>query len=140
MVMSKVGKDFEELVKIVARIRKECPWDKEQTFESLKPYLIEEVHEVIEAIDEKDYDHLCEELGDMLLHVVMVAIFASEDDLFNIHNVIKGISEKMVRRHPHVFLPAGRHGGPKKLKSTEEVLLQWKKIKHKERKGKKPGR
>jgi len=118
---------FVEFVEIVAKLRRECPWDKQQTFETLKPYLIEEVHEAIEAIDEKDYDHLCEELGDMLLHVVMVAELAREQGHFNIEDVIKGISEKMVRRHPHVF-------GSKKLKNSKQVLNQWQKIKRQEKK------
>jgi MazG family protein len=113
---------FEEFVKIVRRLRKECPWDREQTFESLKPYLLEEVNEAIAAIDKKDYKNLADEAGDMLLHVVMLAIFAEEAGKFTIEDVIDGISQKMVRRHPHVFSDGD-------AKTKEEVLSRWKEIK-----------
>jgi len=128
--MVKSGKKLDKFIEIVKKLRKECPWDRELTIENIKPYLVEEVYEAMSAIDDKDYDRLCEELGDMLLHIIMVSVFAKEDDLFDINDVIKGISEKMVRRHPHVF-------GSKKLKNKEQVLRKWEKIKHKERKGKK---
>ncbi len=128
--MIKSEKGFEKFVKIVKKLRQECPWDQQLTIENIKPYLVEEVYEAMSAIDDKDYDRLCEELGDMLLHIVMVSVFAKEDDLFDINDVIKGISEKMVRRHPHVF-------GSKKAKNAEQVLKKWEKIKRKERKGKK---
>ncbi|MBU0629303.1 MAG: nucleoside triphosphate pyrophosphohydrolase [Candidatus Margulisbacteria bacterium] len=124
--MSKTGQSFEELVKVVAILRQKCPWDREQTFESLKPYLIEEVYEAIEAIDHKDFDHLCEELGDMLLHVVMLAVFASQKRKFDINQVVKVITEKMIRRHPHVF-------GKAKAKDKAEVWKRWEKIKRGER-------
>ena len=121
------GKNFEKLLAIVRQLRQKCPWDREQTFESLKPYLIEEVHEAIEAIDHQDYPHLAEETGDMLLHIVMLAVFAEEAGVFNINDVIQSISTKMVRRHPHVF-------GRGKAKTKEQVLKNWQRIKRAEAK------
>ena len=125
--MAKTGKKFEKFVKIVKTLRKKCPWDRVQTFKSLKPYLVEEVYEAIQAIDDKDYKKLSEELGDMLLHVVMLAVMGSEKSRFKIEDVIDGISQKMVRRHPHVF-------GAIKLKTPEEVLGRWERIKQAEAK------
>lgn len=124
------GERFEKLLALVRRLRQKCPWDREQTFESLKPHMIEEVHEAIEAIDHKDYPHLAEETGDMLLHIVMLAVFAEEAGVFNINDVIENISAKMVRRHPHVF-------GRGRAKTKEQVLKNWKKIKRAEAKNRK---
>lgn len=118
----KTGKKFKDFVDIVRRLRKECPWDREQTLESLKPYLLEEVREAIAAIEKKDYKNLAEEVGDMLLHVVMLAVFAEEKGHFDLNDVIEGITRKMVRRHPHVF-------GKVKVKGKKEVLANWQKIK-----------
>jgi MazG family protein len=123
--MGKTGRKFEDFVEIVRRLRKECPWDREQTIESLKPYLVEEVYEAIQAIDDKNYKKLSEELGDMLLHVVMLAVFAKEKDRFSILDVIDSISRKMIRRHPHVFAKG-------KARTKEEVWMKWEKIKGKE--------
>lgn len=116
---------FEKFVDIVRRLRKECPWDREQTMETLKPYLVEEVYEALQAIDDKDYRKLTEELGDMLLHVVMLSVFAEQAKKFKIDDVIDSISAKMVRRHPHVF-------GKAKVKGKEEVWMRWEKIKGQE--------
>jgi tetrapyrrole methylase family protein/MazG family protein len=120
------GQKLEEFIAIVRKLRQECPWDREQTIESLKPYLVEEVYEAIEAIDEKAYGRLAEELGDMLLHIVMLSVFAEEKHHFEINDVINSIAAKMVRRHPHVF-----SGG--RAKSKEAVWLKWEKIKKQER-------
>ena len=119
--------EFKELVNIVRKLRspKGCPWDREQSPKTLKPYMVEEVYEAIEAIDQNDHKKLCEELGDMLLHIVMQAQFAAEEGKFKIEDVIRSINEKMVRRHPHVF-------GRKRVKTAEEVLERWEKIKQKE--------
>lgn len=125
LIMS-TGKKFKELVKIVAKLRRECPWDREQTFESLKPFLLEEVNEAIEAIDQRDYKHLAEEVGDMLLHVVMLSVLAEEKKKFKLDDVIAGIAAKMVRRHPHVF-------GQAKARSSKEVLKLWATIKKAEK-------
>lgn len=100
---------FEAFRQVVAALRSEngCPWDREQTFESLKPCMINEMTEAIAAIniykEEKDAENLCEELGDVLLQVVLLAQIAQEEGLFQIEDVIRGISRKMIRRHPHVF-------------------------------------
>lgn len=118
---------FAKLVDIIAKLRGEdgCPWDKEQTFQSLKPYLLEETYEVIEAIDNEDFEGLKEELGDILIHVIMQSQLAKEKGVFDIEDVLSCVSEKLTRRHPHVF-------GDLKLNSAEEVIVHWKKIKEKE--------
>ncbi len=126
--MTKTGKKFEAFIKIVQELRRKCPWDREQTIETIKPYLVEEVYEAIQAIDDKAYKRLGEELGDMLLHIVMLSVFAREDDHFNINDVIDSISAKMVRRHPHVF-------GKAKAKDKAQVWSRWEKIKRDERQG-----
>ena len=107
---------FEELKGIIAKLRdpeKGCPWDREQTFESLKQYLDNESREVMEAVDHKDMENLCEELGDVLFQVMIYSQIGEEKGLFTIDDVIDGICRKMVYRHPHVF-------GNLKLDSAEE--------------------
>jgi len=100
----KKGNDsFEKFIKIVKRLRKECPWDREQTHRSIRHGLIEETYEVIEAIDQRDLTELKRELGDVLLHIVLHAVIAEEEKVFTLNDVIESISEKMIRRHPHVF-------------------------------------
>lgn len=115
-------KEFEEFVRIVRRLRKECPWDKEQTHESLRPSLIEETYEVVEALDENNLDELKKELGDILLHVGLHAIIAEEAGDFSLRDVLKEINAKLIRRHPHVF-------GAKKVKGASEVKRNWERIK-----------
>ena len=124
---------FEQLVSTMVKLRSEdgCPWDKEQTHESIRPYLIEEAYEVLEALESKDDASFREELGDLLLQVVFHAQIASEDDRFNIEDICKNIVDKLVRRHPHVF-------GDVEASSSNEVLNNWEKIKQKE-KGNKTG-
>ena len=119
---------FSSLRGIITQLRgpNGCPWDKEQTHESLKRYLIEECYELLEAIEEEDYDHIIEELGDVLLQVVLHSQIGEDDGMFSIDDVIKGISDKMVRRHPHVF-------GEVMVQDTEEVLSNWEDIKRKEK-------
>lgn len=121
--------DFEDLVKIMDRLRspKGCPWDMEQTHESLKQYLVEESYEVLEAIDENDMDKLCEELGDVLLQVVFHSHIASEKEMFDITDVTNRITEKMISRHTHIF-------GEDICTTSEEVLGNWDEIKRKEQK------
>ena len=123
---------FDDLIGIIAELRSDhgCPWDKEQTFESLKKCLADEAQEVFEAVDNKDMENLCEELGDVLLQVVLYSQIAKEAGAFTVDDVIDGISEKMVRRHPHVF-------GDIEVNSPEEALALWKEIKLQE-KAKKP--
>src|SRR5687768_11927541 len=96
---------FQALVELIARLRAPggCPWDREQTHRSLKPMTIEEAYEVLEAIDDGDDRHLASELGDLLLQVVFHAQIAAEESRFTISDVIEAVSDKMVRRHPHVF-------------------------------------
>lgn len=120
--------DFDDLVEIISRLRAPdgCPWDIKQTHESLKKCLAEESGEVMDAIDAKDDANLCEELGDLLLQVVMHAQIASEGGRFTMDDVIQGICEKMIRRHPHVF-------GDIKVTSQEESLKLWEEIKKKEK-------
>jgi len=119
---------FGRLVEVMARLRGEggCPWDREQTRESLKPYVVEEAYEVLEAIDEGNVAKLREELGDLLLQVVFQAQVAREAGEFTIRDVIQGIVEKLVRRHPHVF--GGTAAG-----TAREVLQRWEAIKREER-------
>ncbi|MFB3165242.1 nucleoside triphosphate pyrophosphohydrolase [Neobacillus sp. 179-J 1A1 HS] len=121
-------KNFSKLREIIAVLRgpNGCPWDKEQTHESLKKYLIEETYEVIEAIDSGDIDHLIEELGDVLLQVMLHAQIGEDEGYFAIEDVIEVLSEKMIRRHPHVF-------GDKKAENSKEVLRNWQEIKKQEK-------
>ncbi|NLW48636.1 MAG: nucleoside triphosphate pyrophosphohydrolase [Firmicutes bacterium] len=118
---------LERLVTIMARLRGNngCPWDREQTHQSLKPCVIEETYEVVEAIDSGRPDKLCEELGDLLLQIVFHAQLASENGDFGMGDVINGISEKLIRRHPHVF-------GDTKVTSVSGVIENWDKIKQSE--------
>ncbi|HEX7356257.1 MAG TPA: nucleoside triphosphate pyrophosphohydrolase [Ignavibacteriaceae bacterium] len=113
---------FTEFVQIVKRLRKECPWDREQTNDSIKANTIEEAYEVVEAIDNKDFVELKKELGDLLLHVVFHTQIAEEDNQFNIDDVINSIKEKLIRRHPHVF-------GEVQVLNSNEVKKNWEEIK-----------
>lgn len=118
---------FEKLVEIMATLRGPggCPWDREQTFQSITPHTLEETHEVIEAIEKKNYASLREELGDLLLQVVFYAQMASEEKLFTIDDVAEAISQKLIHRHPHVF-------GDLKVSGSKEVLENWEQLKKKE--------
>lgn len=120
--------NFDRLIEVMARLRGEggCPWDREQTHETLKPYLIEETYEVIEAIDRKDDRALKEELGDVLLQVVFHAQVAREEGRFDAEEVSDAIVSKLIRRHPHVF-------GDVKVSGATEVLANWERIKKAER-------
>jgi len=121
---------LDPLVNIMARLRGEggCPWDRKQDHQSLKPYLLEETYEVLEALDEGNAYKICEELGDLLLQIVFHAQIARENQQFDINDVIDGICAKMIRRHPHVF-------GTVQVKDSDEVLVNWEKIKGQERAG-----
>ncbi len=116
------GDKFQNLYDIMIRLRKECPWDREQTHDSIKGATLEETYEVLEAIDLKDYEELKAELGDLLLHIVFHSVIADENKNFNIDDVIDSISDKLIRRHPHVF-------GDTKVKDTKEILKNWEEIK-----------
>jgi len=116
------GSKFNEFVEIVKRLRAECPWDKVQTNESIRAATLEEAYEVVEAIDNKDYDELKKELGDLLLHVVFHSEIAAGDKKFDINEVIDLIQEKLIRRHPHIF-------GETVVSGSEDVKRNWEAIK-----------
>jgi MazG family protein len=119
---------FAELVEIVSRVRAECPWDREQTHETLKPNLIEEAYEVVDAIEDGSPEKLSEELGDLLMQVLLHAEMASETNRFTLDDVVGSIADKLVRRHPHVF-------GDMDLDDPDAVLANWERIKRTDRKG-----
>ena len=119
---------FSNLTDIIAKLRSEdgCPWDRKQTFESMKKCLGNEVQEIYEAVDHKDMENLCEELGDVLFLLVMYAQMAAETGAFTMDDVVDGAAEKLVRRHPHVF-------GDVKVTTAEEGLALWNAIKAQEK-------
>jgi tetrapyrrole methylase family protein / MazG family protein len=124
------GTSFESFAEIVAHLRAPdgCPWDKEQTHESLRKHLLEESYEAISAIDSGDFADMREEFGDLLLQIVLQSQIANEEGRFNVNQVVQGIHSKIVRRHPHVF-------GDLKLDGVDGVLANWEKLKEKERGG-----
>jgi len=124
---SKSGEEFTKLVELIARLRAPggCPWDREQTHDTLKPMMLEEAYEVVEAIDEGNDDELIGELGDLLLQVVFHSQIATEEQRFTVSEVIERISAKMIRRHPHVF-------GDDTAQTAGEVLRNWEAIKQAE--------
>jgi tetrapyrrole methylase family protein / MazG family protein len=127
-----VHRSWEELVAIMTRLRDCCPWDREQTHQTLLPYLVEEAHEVVEAVDDGDPKKLCEELGDLLLQIVFHSQIASERGQFSIADVIDSLSDKMIRRHPHVFGDANISTTEEQMKSWELIKTQESAIKHRE--------
>ncbi|ANB61533.1 bifunctional methyltransferase/pyrophosphohydrolase YabN [Anoxybacteroides amylolyticum] len=120
---------FDTLRRVIATLRgpNGCPWDRKQTHESLKKYLLEETYELFEAIDEQDDDNIIEELGDVLLQVMLHAQIGEDDGIFSIDDVIKAITEKMIHRHPHVF-------GDVSVQDADEVVQNWQRLKEKEKK------
>lgn len=126
---------FDEFIQIVKRLRAPdgCPWDKEQTYASLTPHIVEEAYELVEAMEAENYPLLKEELGDVLLHVVMLANMAEENHQFSVADVVAEVADKMIRRHPHVF-------GDKKADTVDEVWQNWDAVKATEanNKGKSP--
>jgi len=127
--MPTTGERFERAVSIMARLRAPggCPWDREQTFDTIKPYTLEETYEVLEAIDARDWDELTGELGDLLLQVLFYAEMAAEEKHFTIDDVLDRLSNKLVDRHPHVF-------GEVKADTPGEVLRNWQALKAEEKK------
>jgi len=127
--MPTTGERFERAVSIMARLRGPggCPWDREQTFDSIKPYTVEETYEVLEAIDNRDWNELAGELGDLLLQVLFYAQMAKEENTFSIDEVIDRLSDKLVDRHPHVF-------GDVKAETSSEVVRNWEALKADEKK------
>lgn len=116
------GNKFQELVDIMRKLRVECPWDKEQTHDSIKSATLEECYEVIEAIDNKDYNELKSELGDLLLHIVFHSVIGEDLNNFTINEVIEDIKNKLIRRHPHVFSNV-------EVKDNNEIMKNWETIK-----------
>jgi tetrapyrrole methylase family protein/MazG family protein len=121
---------WDDLVEIMARLRASCPWDREQTHRTLVPYLIEETYEVVEAIEQKDESALCEELGDLLLQIVFHAQLGSETGKFTVADVVDALSNKMIRRHPHVF-------GDAVIEDVDTQWKNWEKLKAQEATGRK---
>ena len=124
--------EFDKLFQVISTLRNPggCPWDLKQTPVSLKKYLLEEAAELAEAIDKGDHGHICEELGDMFYILLLLILMHEEEDKFTCENVLAGITEKMIRRHPHVF--SGIKTG-----SDSDLRQQWRQIKEMEKKGKK---
>src|SRR5450432_1152627 len=127
--MLTTGERFERAVSIMERLRAPggCPWDREQTFDSIKPYTLEETYEVLEAIDNRDWPELAGELGDLLLQVLFYAEMANEQSSFSIDDVLDRLSTKLIHRHPHVF-------GDAKAETSADVKRNWEAIKVEERK------
>ena len=126
--MEKKYKNLEELIDVVAKLRAPdgCPWDREQTHTSLRPNMLEEAYEAVDAIDENDMAHLREELGDVLLQVLLHSQIASESNEFTLDDVAKELKEKLIHRHPHVF-------GTAKINNADDVLKTWHKLKSEEK-------
>ncbi len=123
--MNETQQQFERLIQIMNELREKCPWDKKQTIESLRHLTIEETYELADAITENDWTGIKEELGDLLLHIVFYAKIGSEKKEFTLEQVIQGVCDKLIVRHPHVY-------GDVKVKNEEEVKQNWEKIKLKE--------
>jgi len=130
-----LGNNFKDLVKIMETLRSKdgCPWDNEQTHDSLKSCLIEEVYEIVDAVDSKDCEGLKEELADLFFLIIFYCKIADDNNNFDINNVLESCLEKMTRRHPHVF-------GDKSAKNASEALNQWNEIKKKEKESKQNGK
>jgi nucleoside triphosphate diphosphatase len=128
---SSAGERFQKLVSLMARLRAPggCPWDREQTFDTIKPYTLEETYEVLDAIDQRDWRSLAEELGDFILQAVFYAQMASEQNLFTVEDALDAINEKLVRRHPHVF-------GDQSAETAGDVKRIWGEVKAAEQKDK----
>ena len=126
--MEKKYKNLEELIDVVAKLRAPdgCPWDREQTHTSLRPNMLEEAYEAVDAIDENDMAHLREELGDVLLQVLLHSQIASESNEFTLDDVAKELKEKLIHRHPHVF-------GTAKINNADDVIKTWDKLKSEEK-------
>lgn len=129
--MSTAGEKFQRLVEIMARLRAPggCPWDRDQTFDTIKPYTLEETYEVLDAIDRRDWPELAEELGDFMLQAVFYAEMAAEESLFTIEDSLDAINQKLVRRHPHVF-------GDESAQTPDDVKRIWGDVKSAEKKDK----
>ena len=121
--------EFEKLLEIVERLNGPdgCPWDREQTFQSLRPYLLEEMDELVEAIDDDSTSGIVEEMGDVFFQMVFLSKLGEKSGRFNLRDVVRTVSEKLIRRHPHVF-------GGAEAKDADEALAHWKRVKAEEKK------
>jgi MazG family protein len=126
--MAEIGKQFERLLELVARLRAEngCPWDREQSPATIKNYVLEEAYELVDAVEHHSPSHVAEELGDLIFMTVFLAHLYSEQDSFNLDQLLGQVAEKMIRRHPHVF-------GDHRVKSAKQVKQNWEEIKREER-------
>lgn len=120
-------KAIDELIDVLNKVRVGCPWDREQTVDSLKMLTIEECYELVDAVTNGDYDNIKEELGDILMHIIFYSRIAEEKGIFNLGDVARCVSEKLIYRHPHVFSDL-------KVDNTQEVLTNWEKLKKKKKK------
>jgi MazG family protein len=129
--MNTAGEKFQRLVDIMARLRGPggCPWDREQTFDTIKPYTLEETYEVLDAIDRREWQELAEELGDFMLQAVFYAQMAAEQELFRMDDALDAINQKLIRRHPHVF-------GEESAETAGDVKRIWGEVKAAEKKDK----
>jgi XTP/dITP diphosphohydrolase len=123
---------FEKLVSILNDLRVKCPWDRKQTIQTLRPMTIEETYELADAILDEDWESIREELGDLMLHVVFYAKIADEMGRFSVSDVLEGISDKLIKRHPHVYPPEKKLDGIAEVKTEEDVKQNWEKLKLKE--------
>ncbi len=130
--MDKTNNAFQRLVKIMDELREQCPWDKKQTIHTLRYLTIEETYELADAIDESDWKGIKEELGDLLLHIVFYARIGKEQNEFTLDEVINGICDKLVARHPHIYGEGAMAEGLKTVVNEEDVKQNWEKLKLKE--------
>jgi tetrapyrrole methylase family protein/MazG family protein len=126
--VSSLSKSFEDLLTVIKKLRSPegCPWDREQNLYTLKEHIIEEVYELVDALDKRDIENIKEELGDLLLHVIFHAVIGEEENLFAIYDIFEALKEKLIRRHPHVFSNIT-------VKDSKEVLINWEKLKKQEK-------
>ncbi len=131
-MIQNTGESFLRLVKIMDELREKCPWDKKQTIASLRQLTLEETYELADAITDEDWNGIREELGDLMLHIVFYAKIGNEQGRFTLDEVLNGICEKLIARHPHVYGSAQNQGELLKVKDAEEVKANWEKLKLKE--------
>lgn len=128
---------FGRLIDVLDELREKCPWDRKQTFDSLRPNTIEEVYELCDASMAKDWKNVCKELGDVLEHVIFYAIMGNEKGEFDIADVCNKEADKLIFRHPHIYPPVAEEAELKEVKNSDDVLDNWEKIKLKEKDGNK---
>src|SRR4029079_9644160 len=130
--MNKLAEEFLRLVEIMDELREKCPWDREQTVETLRSLTIEETYELADAITDKSWKGIKEELGDLLLHILFYAKIGNEQKQFSLEEVIQNINEKLISRHPHIYGDARDGGKPIEVKDEADVKRNWEKLKLRE--------